>query len=81
MTILLHTGRADFFFEASLIFLQRNGASIPVSMKTREGYRRFSLSGMPIHFQSCLLKGLLPQGILELIAPAIKTASPLKGFH
>ncbi len=82
IAILFHTGRTDFLFEASLIFLpKKRWIHSCFDERPRKDIVDFSLSGMPIHFQSCLLKSLPPQGKLELIAPAVKTASQPKSLH
>src|SRR4030042_2757683 len=81
-TILFHTGKAGFFFEASLIFLPEKLSIHPCfDKRPRKGILEFSLSGVAIHLQSFLLKGLFPQGILELITPAIEATSQPKGLQ
>src|SRR4030067_1671698 len=82
VTILFHTGRADFFFEAFLIFLTKKlGLHSCFDERPWKDVIEFSFSGKGIHLQSCFLKSLFPQRIAELIAPAIETASQPKGLH
>src|SRR4030042_6432996 len=74
MTILFHTRRTDFFFEASLIFFpEKLGIDPRFDKRPRKDILEFSLPGVEIHLQPYLLKGFFPQGILELITPAIET--------
>src|SRR4030042_4964962 len=82
VTVLFHTGRTDFLFEAPLIFLPEILSIQPCFDKRPwEDIFKFSYFGMGIHFQSCLLKTFFPQGEVKLIAPTIETASQSIGLH